>query len=51
MIKDHVSIMVLVAKGNQIRLGLNAPKNVAVHRAGICNRINRQQTGAPHLTP
>ena len=39
MIGDDVTITVLGVKGNQVRLGVNAPKEVAVHREEILNRI------------
>ena len=39
MIGDDVTITVLGVKGNQVRVGVNAPKEVAVHREEILNRI------------
>jgi carbon storage regulator CsrA len=39
MIGDDVTVTVLGVNGNQIRLGFNAPKNVAMHREGIYARI------------
>ena len=39
-IGDDVSVTILEIKGNQIRLGVNAPKEVAVHREEIYQRIH-----------
>ena len=46
MIGDDVTITVLGVKGNQVRVGINAPKHVAVHREEIYERIKREQQSA-----
>jgi len=43
MIGDDVTITVLGVKGNQVRVGISAPKHVAVHREEIYERIKREQ--------
>jgi len=45
MIGNDVTVTVLATKGNQVRVGINAPKNVAVHREEIYERIKREQQG------
>jgi len=41
MIGDAVTVTVLGVKGNQVRVGINAPKDVAVHREEIFQKIGR----------
>jgi carbon storage regulator len=45
MIGDEVTVTVLGVKGNQVRIGVNAPKDVAVHREEINERIRRENEG------
>jgi carbon storage regulator len=49
MIGDEVTITVLGVKGNQVRVGINAPKHVAVHREEIYERIKREQSPTEEL--
>ena len=48
MVGDKVTVTVLGVKGNQVRLGVNAPKDVAVHREEIYNRIQHEDETAQH---
>lgn len=43
MVGDEVTVTVLGVKGNQVRLGVNAPRDIAVHREEIYQRIKQEQ--------
>ena len=51
MIGNDVTVTILGVKGNQVRVGINAPKDVAVHREEIYERIKREQQGESHNEP
>jgi carbon storage regulator len=44
MVGDDTKIVVLGVKGSQIRLGINAPKDVKVHREEIYEKINEESS-------
>lgn len=50
MIGNEVTLTVLGVRGNQVRIGIDAPRNVPVHRAEVFERIQRELQGKHEAT-
>jgi carbon storage regulator len=46
IINDNIVVKILGVKGNQIRLGVSAPREIAVHREEVFNRIKKEKSVA-----
>ncbi len=51
VIGDNVEVVVLEVRGEQVRLGIRAPKDVAVHRKEIYEQILEENRGASQVRP
>ena len=47
IINDDITVTVLGVTGNQVRLGMDAPKNISIHREEVWKRINKEKNVAP----
>ena len=50
-IGDDIEVSIIGVKGNQVRLGINAPNDVAVHREEIYERIKQDSQSAEPANP
>lgn len=51
VIGDEIEVVVLEVRGEQVRLGIKAPKTVAVHRKEIYEQIQQENLGASETRP
>ena len=47
MIGEDVTLMVIEIRGDKVRLGIDAPKDVSVHREEVFNAIRRERDAVP----
>jgi carbon storage regulator len=46
IIGENITLMVIEIRGDKVRLGIDAPKDVSVHREEVYNAIKRERNGA-----
>ena len=51
MIGDDIKVSILAVKGNQVRVGIDAPKDVSVHREEVRERLEEGKTALPKTDP
>ncbi|MCW5941765.1 MAG: carbon storage regulator CsrA [Fimbriimonadaceae bacterium] len=51
IIGDEIEVVILEVRGEQVRLGIRAPRNVAVHRKEIFNQIQEETQSAGAVDP
>jgi carbon storage regulator len=51
MVGEEVTVTVMAVKGNQVRIGINAPKDVAVHREEIYERVKQEKALPTFVAP
>lgn len=51
VIGDEIEVVILEVRGEQVRVGIRAPKNVAVHRKEIYEQIHEENQGASQVRP
>jgi len=51
LIGDEVTVTVMAVKGNQVRIGVDAPRDVSVHREEVYERLGAPAADAPDETP
>ena len=49
MIGDNIEITIVDVRGDKVRLGINAPKNIAVHRREVYKAIQREKARSDPL--
>lgn len=51
MIGEEIEVVVLEVRGEQVRLGIKAPKNVSVHRKEVFDQIRDENVSASEVSP